>query len=1017
MRSTRYQGRRLRPTAIAFAIAALAAQAHAQQEAAQAAPDQTQQAQQTASPQQDAAAPAARQQSDKDQTVIVVTGFRASLNSALNTKKNSDGIVDVIKAEDIAKFPDANLAESLQRVPGVALARGDGGEGKQITVRGLNAGFTRVRINGIEGVAATGASDINGSTNRSRGFDFSVFASELFNSLEVRKTSEAAVEEGSLGATVDLRTARPFDFKDRTITVGAQEFYNDLSKKTQPRFTGLISDRWDTAYGKFGALVSGAYAKRRAQEEGYEAVDILSANADNGFCSPIGAATQNPASNPVKGINAANCGFGVPRTGNLATYNDVMGRTDNYGGTVANPAPGSGAFHPRIPRYRRSMTDYERTGITGSLQWRANQDTEVNLDLMYGKFENKRYDNYISAISFGRALATANGKAQTSILESHFNENGSWDYGKFNDVDIRTEGLLDVYTTTFKQHVLSGSHRFSDRFKVNFLHGTSNSELDEPMRATVQFDAPNVDGFSWDFRNNRNVPTLNFGIDVANPNSFSFAPQEVDGTLHGQFVGRFLNTQNKLRTTEINGAFDVNDNLVLKAGFSGRKNGWSNVEIGSGGNGLTLPAGVTVADISQQISGFGKGLGASVPSSWAAVDLDKLRAIYDIECHCSAVPGSEYAFLTQANRSVEEKINALYGMVDFNYDFAGITWRGNVGVRGAETKATSMALINVAGQLKPNYVTKKYRDWLPALNLTAQLPKDVFLRFSAGKTLSRPEYVDLAPSATVSGQSGTVSIGNGDLDPIRAKTYDLQAEWYYDKGAMVSLGVFRKEIDSFIQTVSDRVPYNTLGLPNELLIFSGCSITGGTPGCPTQPGDNVVVSRKVNTPGGPLNGLEFNLQAPFNFLPGVWKNFGLLANYTYVKSKITYITRVDNPSTAANEQLTLQANFTGLSPKAHNLTLYYEDAKFSARASLAHRSSYLNAVQGDVQGHDFTTVDPMTNIDASISYQLTPNLRISLEGQNLTDEPLRYGRDTQRNDTLLYVHSGRSAVVGLTYKF
>ena len=149
------------------------------------------------------AAPAAAAAQPAD-SVVVVTGFRASLNSALNTKRASDGIIDVIKAEDIAKFPDANLAESLQRVPGVSLTRGDGGEGKQITVRGLNAGFTRVRINGIEGVTATGASDINGSTNRGRGFDFSVFASELFNSLEVRKTSEASVEEGSLGATVDL---------------------------------------------------------------------------------------------------------------------------------------------------------------------------------------------------------------------------------------------------------------------------------------------------------------------------------------------------------------------------------------------------------------------------------------------------------------------------------------------------------------------------------------------------------------------------------------------------------------------------------------------------------------------------------------------------------------------------------------------------------------------------------------------------------------------------------------------
>jgi TonB-dependent receptor len=177
------------------------------------------------------------------------------------------------------------------------------------------------------------------------------------------------------------------------------------------------------------------------------------------------------------------------------------------------------------------------------------------------------------------------------------------------------------------------------------------------------------------------------------------------------------------------------------------------------------------------------------------------------------------------------------------------------------------------------------------------------------------------------------------------------------------------------------------------------------------------VSRKVNTAGGPLKGWEFNLQAPFSFLPGFWSNFGLLANATRVKSKITYITRVDNPATPANEQLTQVADFTGLSPRTHNLTLYYEDAKFSARVSAAHRSSYINAVLGDVAGHDYTMVDGSTNIDMSLSYNLTPQLRVSLEGQNLNDTPLRYGRDTQRNDTLLYVHSGRSFVLGLNYKY
>ncbi len=247
----------LKPSVLAV-VGALAAMA------AMVTPSQAQTSQQTEpAPAPSGAAPAA----PAADSVVVVTGFRASLNSALNTKRSSDGIIDVIKAEDIAKFPDANLAESLQRVPGVSLTRGDGGEGKQITVRGLNAGFTRVRINGIEGVTATGASDINGSTNRGRGFDFSVFASELFNSLEVRKTSEASVEEGSLGATVDLRTARPFDFKGRTFSLGAQEMHNSLSEKYSPRVTALLSDRWKTPYGQFGALISAAYSKRTVQEE------------------------------------------------------------------------------------------------------------------------------------------------------------------------------------------------------------------------------------------------------------------------------------------------------------------------------------------------------------------------------------------------------------------------------------------------------------------------------------------------------------------------------------------------------------------------------------------------------------------------------------------------------------------------------------------------------------------------------------------------------------------------------
>ena len=947
---------------------------------------------------------------------VVVTGFRASLNSALNSKKNADGIVDIIRAEDVGKFPDANLAESLQRVPGVALVRGDGGEGKQISVRGLSAGFTRVRINGIEALAATGASDINGSTNRTRAFDFSVFAAELFSSLEVRKTSQADVEEGSLGATVDLRAGRPFDFSGRTVSLGAQLGTNTLSRDTAPRFTALLSDRWDTPFGKVGALVSLAHSRRKATEEGYEAVELLSANADGGFCSPLGFTPQTPPNDAQRGVTATQCGLNLPRTSNLQAFQDVFGRTDNYGGTVANPAPGSGAFAPRIPRFRRSVSEYERTGLTAALQWRPSAVTELNFDLLNGQFNTNRYDNYISAISFGRSLAAANGKPQTSILEASFNGNGSWEYGRFNGVDIRSEGLLDVNNTKFEQYVLSGSHQFSDKLEVEFMSGVSRSMLDAPRRTTVQFDSPNANGFSFDFRNNRNVPAMNFGIDVADPANFSWGPVAADGTVRGQYVGRVLTTGNKLTTHSLGGSWQLSEQLTLRAGASARQNTWNNFEIGFGApNGLANPPGFQLSSVSRMINGFGRGLeGTGFPSQWVAVDLDKFKQVWDIECNCAAVAGSQLSVLGQTNRQVDEKISAAYLSADFSTQLWGVPLRGNAGLRSVGTTARSTALVNVGGVLTPVSFEKKYNDVLPALNLTAQLQRDVFLRFSAGQTLSRPEYVDLAPSTAVNVNAQTVTIGNPQLNPIRAKTFDLQAEWYYDKGALVSLGLFRKDIDTYIQRISERVPFNTLGLPDALLVTGGCSITGGTPACPTLPSSVVTVSRAANTPGGPLNGFEFNLQAPLRFLPGFWGNFGLLANFTRVSSDINYITRT---ATATLPQLSMRAPLVGMSPKARNFTLYYEDGKLSARISSAHRSRYILNVLGDVNGHDFTYVDASTNVDFSTSYQVTPKLKLSLEAANLTNQPLRYGRDTQRNDTLLFAQSGRSFALGAAYKF
>jgi iron complex outermembrane receptor protein len=227
---------------------------------------------------------------------VVVTGFRASLANALDIKRRENDLVDVIKAQDIADFPDLNLAESLQRVPGVSIDR-DGGEGRTITVRGLGPDFTVVRLNGLEALATTGGKDGSGGANRGRQFDFSIFASELFNSVTVRKSTSAMNEEGSLGAIIDLQASRPFDFSGPAMSMGAKIGWNDLSRKKDPRFTFLASNRWDTGIGEIGALISVAYAERKTLEEGsstgrWENPSVANNSVDR---LPLHGAAYNPS--------------------------------------------------------------------------------------------------------------------------------------------------------------------------------------------------------------------------------------------------------------------------------------------------------------------------------------------------------------------------------------------------------------------------------------------------------------------------------------------------------------------------------------------------------------------------------------------------------------------------------------------------------------------------------------------------------------------------------------------------
>jgi TonB-dependent receptor len=321
-------------------------------------------------------------------------------------------------------------------------------------------------------------------------------------------------------------------------------------------------------------------------------------------------------------------------------------------------------------------------------------------------------------------------------------------------------------------------------------------------------------------------------------------------------------------------------------------------------------------------------------------------------------------------------------------------------VRYVKTEQSSTGYQLVAGAAQQTTVERTYDDWLPALNITAEVTPDVLLRFGAAKVMTRPNLGSLTPGGSLSTVGVfSVSSGNPNLDPIRATTYDLSAEWYFAKDALLSVGLFYKDIDSYIQTSRISQPFSASGLPLALLDGLGVS-----------PNDTFLFSQPVNTQGGPLKGIEVSYQQPFSFLPGVLRRTGAIFNVTVVDSKIDYIS-------ARSPTGFVQNDLVGLSKNAFNATLYYEDERFSARVSGAYRDKYLTAVPSGTSTNDVDGVRETFTVDASASYAINKRLKVTFEGLNLTDAFNDQYTDSRRDSVYVYSHTGRQYNFGLRYSF
>ena len=918
---------------------------------------------------------------EDDVETVVVSGFRESLQQALAIKRDETGIVEAITSDDIADFPDLNLAESLQRVPGVQIDR-DGGEGRSINVRGLSADFVRVQLNGMEALATTGGRD--GRANRNRQFDFNVFASELFRSVKVTKSQSANQDEGSLGATVGLNTAKPFDYDGFVMAAGAQLSYNDLAKQKDPRGTFLISNRW--LDGRLGALFSVAYSTRNTFEEGLS-TGRFRVPGDDG-CVPTSVAGVITSY-----VNTTRC------------YQSVGTITDASGATLTGLAAQQAAWnaaHPRIPRYGRIGYDRERLGATASFQFETEGGTRFTLDNLYAKLSQTRSEEFLEVISFARETG-AQGFRTVDLVSGRVDNNRTLVAGTFNDVDVRSEQRIDILETEFRQHTLNVEHEFSDTLRVTAQLGTSRADGRNPQQTTLSLERYDVDGYSYDFSDPQN-PSFNYAFDVKNPANWTYAASTAlgDASLIRLRPNQTLNTYDNAKFDlewQMSDAVSVSGGLNYKEfGFDVKE--WRRANEGVPASVITyLTAnGIAPSAYTTLLTGFGEGMSlpAGTDTSWVIPSIGQLNGLIKFDCNCVNDAGDfRLTPFAGETRSATERSLGGYLQVDWKTEIGGMPFRGNLGARYVETKLNSTGILSGA----VTTVDHKYRDFLPAINLALEPMENLVVRLAAAKTMARPSLSSLTPGGSIDTSPPGLSLNTGNpfLAPIRSNNYDVSIEWYPYEEALFAVALFRKDVKSFTQRLIQTVPYSQTGFPDSLLAAG------------VTPADLFQVTSFINTDGGPLKGVEVTLQTPFKFLPEALQGFGTQLSFSRITSKFEYIT---NPTTLT----TVIQPLIGQSPKSFSATLYYERGPFEARVSASYRDEYLQIVPAQ-SGNDVEGKAASTNIDFSASWKFSKQLEVSFEGINLTDEYDDRWINSARKNPLNYEHTGREFVVGVRYKF
>ncbi|WP_347302798.1 TonB-dependent receptor [Croceibacterium sp. TMG7-5b_MA50] len=978
---------------------------------------------------------------------IIVTGVRASLEAAAEIKRNSVGVVDAISAEDIGKFPDTNLAESLQRIPGVSIDRRNG-EGSQVTVRGFGPSFNLVTVNGrqlatsdVNAIGGDASVDFGRATSRS--FDFQNLASEGVTRLEVYKTGRAAVPTGGIGASINVVTQRPLEGPAEGLrgSVGAKGLY-DASRdgfSVTPEVTGVVS--WSNPADTFGVSAFGAYQLRKS---------AAASSTINGW-------TIRPYSDVAT----------IVRTGNNPT--------------VVENAPSDASQLVGIPDDSRyNYSTFERERINGSLtmQFRPFDGLTITGDALYAQnaVSEARNDqtNWFNT-PFDRVVFDDDPVVRTAV----FLEEGS----RYVTKDMGFEQQYRATKSELQSYGLNATYDIAEGLTLSLDGNHSKSEtkpdaVNGASSTLFSMGAPVIDRHSADHTGD--IPAQSYVLNDINGNR--------NGVLDigdlGSQVGRTNASRQEQRINQLRAdlgwdfgdgdRFDVGATYIDSKMTSAR----SQTEQILGDWGITQAGDIQqfAGDLVEQFCQgckFDKFDATSNEISFRgnAVDLLNIFSPIYAQDRQPLIPGTQAPTATNQRRvtsndfdEVSEKILAVYAQTTFGFDIGGRDARITAGVRYENTKVDSVAQqaipnaiiwtsdndfsVNVGNDLQDVVADGEYNNLLPSIDFQIEPADDVVARVSYSRTLARPDYGNLFASTSaqapgrptaLDGQA-TGTTGNPGLRPLISDNFDVSLEWYYDRSSYVSFGFFAKKVNNFVG--SGVVEQNLFGLRDptsgapgtrsgaalgelqrlgldgteaELFTltalldkyngnlqaasaeFQGNIVNGNlsqtyvdsilaqfdVTANAADPLFNFQVTTPINNRSANIYGFELQAQHFFGD-----SGFGVSGSYTNVNGDVD----ADRGAPIGVDQFAL----IGLSDTL-NVTGIFEKYGFSARLAYNWRASFLSGLNRGGVNRNPVFTKAFGTLDLATSYDITDNIAVSFEAINLLSATVRtYGRSERQ---------------------